>query len=140
MDLARIEELIKVLDTSAAEEICVRSGDVGVCIRKGPRRRTGQSVKGADAVGEPAERDRSEKNEPGLVMITAPMVGIFHKVDGMPTPGNHVTPGQVVGTIESMKLLNDVVSDVSGVITQVLVEDGSPVEYGQPLCALQAEQ
>ena len=41
--------------------------------------------------------------------------------------------GQVVGAIESMKLLNDVVSDVTGVVIGTMVEDGTPVEYGEPL-------
>ena len=64
------------------------------------------------------------------------MVGIFHTVDGTSCRLN-VTAGQVVGAIESMKLLNDVVSQLTGPVVEVLVEDGTPVEYGQPLCKVE---
>ncbi len=47
--------------------------------------------------------------------------------------GTHFAAGQVVGAIESMKLLNDVVAQSSGTIDEVMVEDGTPVEYSQPL-------
>ena len=61
------------------------------------------------------------------------MVGLFHHA---PTPiryGVLLTRGQVVGAIESMKLMNDVQADQVGRVVDVLVEDGAPVEYGQPL-------
>ena len=71
------------------------------------------------------------------VFITARMVGIFHSIDSVGAVGTAVKAGQVVGAIESMKLLNDAVSDHDGVIAEVLVEDGMPVEYGQRLFRLE---
>jgi len=75
---------------------------------------------------------------PGCVEITAPIVGTFYR---KPAPdaepfvevGDRVEKGQVVCIIEAMKLFNEIESEVSGVIRKILVEDGEPVEYGQPL-------
>ncbi|MHB0913054.1 MAG: acetyl-CoA carboxylase biotin carboxyl carrier protein [Armatimonadota bacterium] len=68
------------------------------------------------------------------LFITAPMVGIFHAVQEM--AGSTIRLGQVIGSIESMKLMNDVVSDHEGVVVEMLVDDGTPVEYGQHLLRL----
>ena len=64
------------------------------------------------------------------------MVGVYHIADAPVKIGSRVTAGQVVGTIESMKLLNDVVSNLTGVVVRVDVDDGMPVEYGQALYAI----
>ncbi len=91
----------------------------------------------APAAAEPAPRPADE-GCPGCVEITAPIVGTFYR---KPAPdaepfvkeGDRVEKGQVVCIIEAMKLFNEIESEVSGVIRKVLVEDGEPVEYGQPL-------
>lgn len=129
MDMDNIEALIKVLEGSRAEEISVKKGDFGVHIVKGRKAKPAgvRRQPTAAAAAEAAVRD---------TFILAPMVGIFHSVDGIAKIGSDVKSGQVVGAIESMKLLNDVVARVSGKIAEVMVEDGTPVEYGQPLCRL----
>jgi acetyl-CoA carboxylase biotin carboxyl carrier protein len=73
--------------------------------------------------------------------ITAPMVGTFYR---KPSPesrafievGDSVRVGQVVCIVEAMKLMNEIQSDADGIVAEVLVEDGQPVEYGQPLFRL----
>lgn len=70
--------------------------------------------------------------------ITSPMVGTFYLASSpTSTPfvelGKEVKVGQVVCIIEAMKLMNQIESDKSGIITEILVKDGAPVEYGQPL-------
>ena len=73
--------------------------------------------------------------------ITAPMVGTFYR---KPAPearafvevGDTVHVGQVVCIVEAMKLMNEIQSDTDGVVVEALVEDGQPVEYGQPLFRL----
>jgi acetyl-CoA carboxylase biotin carboxyl carrier protein len=69
--------------------------------------------------------------------IVAPMVGIFHRIDAVDGIGGVVKAGQVVGAIESMKLMNDIVSECDGIIAEALVEDGMPVEFGQALFRLE---
>lgn len=77
--------------------------------------------------------------EPALSAIAATMVGIYHAAKPAVEVGATVKAGQRVGAIESMKLMNDVVSTASGVVRSVLIEEGLPVEYGQVLFEVAAE-
>jgi len=77
----------------------------------------------------------------GLHMIKSPIVGTYY---GSPSPGaapfvspgDHVEKGQIVGIVEAMKLMNEIESDVAGEIAKVLVTNGQPIEFGQPLFAV----
>ena len=83
-------------------------------------------------------RGQEEKEEENVHYIRAPMVGTFYRA---PAPGaepfvkegDRVKKGDVVCIIEAMKIMNEIKSDVDGVIEEVLVENAHPVEYGQPL-------
>ena len=130
MDVKKIEELIRVLEGSPNEELCVQKGDYRVCIKKGAKPAPTPAKPSAQPGGAPVPAPITEPEER---FVTAPMVGIFHVVDGIAQVGAAVSEGQVVGSIESMKLANDVVCRVVGIVAEVLVEDGMPVEYGQPL-------
>lgn len=137
MDLNNIEELIKVLEGSRTEEISVRKGEFAVHIKKGGKKAkaAGKAARaGAVAAAKTVEGVEEQSN---AASVLAPMVGVFHAADGVCKVGSTIDLGQVIGTIESMKLLNDVVSDQSGVVREVLVEDGMPVEYGQALCRVE---
>ncbi len=73
-----------------------------------------------------------------LIPITAPMVGTFYRAPKPDTPpfvseGDAIEPGQTVCVIEAMKLFNEIQSEVKGRVARILVENASPVEYGQPL-------
>jgi acetyl-CoA carboxylase biotin carboxyl carrier protein len=75
---------------------------------------------------------------PGQSAITAPMVGTFYAA---PSPkdkpyieeGDIIQPGDRVGIVEAMKMMNEIESEVSGRVVRILVKNGQPVEYGQPL-------
>lgn len=79
---------------------------------------------------------------PNQMMIVAPMVGTFYRA---PSPGAEpfvevnqvVEPGEVLCIIEAMKLMNEIESDTGGRIIKILVENGQPVEYGQPMFLLE---
>lgn len=76
--------------------------------------------------------------EPTGHTVKSPMVGTFYSAsspDALPfvSVGATVKKGQTICIIEAMKLLNEIEADIDGVITQVLVENGQPVEFGQPL-------
>ena len=88
------------------------------------------------------ERKRvEEENEAGLHIITSPIVGTFYRA---PNPeaemfanvGDRVTKGKVLCIIEAMKLMNEIESDVDGVVTKVFPQNGQPVEYGEKLFAV----
>jgi acetyl-CoA carboxylase biotin carboxyl carrier protein len=81
--------------------------------------------------------------EPGVHVITSPIVGTFYR---SPSPesaafvnvGDRVTNGKVLCIIEAMKLMNEIESDVDGVITEIYPQNGQPIEYGEKLFAIKA--
>ncbi len=91
--------------------------------------------------GELAAATPAADPDAGLHMIKSPIVGTYY---GSPSPGaapfvspgDHVEKGQIVGIVEAMKLMNEIESDVSGEIAKVLVTNGQPIEFGQPLFAV----
>jgi len=103
-----------------------------------PRPETGQGT--AELVGGTTVAPLEDKS---LHYITSPMVGTFYRA---PSPtsapfveiGDTVKKGQTLCIIEAMKLMNEIESDVSGVVTDILVENGKPVEYGQRLFVIKA--
>ena len=89
------------------------------------------------SVGEKEAHEEAERNGK-LVTITSPIVGIFHRAPSPESPpfvdvGQSVRKGQVLCIVEAMKLMNEIESDVDGTISQILIENGHPVEYGEPL-------
>jgi acetyl-CoA carboxylase biotin carboxyl carrier protein len=89
---------------------------------------------GPSAPAAPAE-------EEGLHNVKSPIVGTFYESPspGAPPfvkPGDHVAAGQVLCIVEAMKLMNEIESDVAGEVVKMLVANGQPVEYGQPLFAI----
>ncbi|TFU18004.1 acetyl-CoA carboxylase biotin carboxyl carrier protein [Thermus tengchongensis] len=78
----------------------------------------------------------------GCVEIKAPIVGTFYRAPAPDAPpyveeGDRVEKGQVLCIIEAMKLMNEIESEVSGIVKKILVKNGEPVEYGQPLFLIQ---
>lgn len=83
-------------------------------------------------------------NDDRHVVITAPMVGVFYRApapDAEPyvKTGESVEPGQALCIIEAMKLMNEIESEVRGRIVKIFVDNAEPVEYGQPLFAVEKE-
>jgi acetyl-CoA carboxylase biotin carboxyl carrier protein len=77
----------------------------------------------------------------GLHIINSPIVGTFYRASNPESPpfvnvGDRVSKGQVLCIIEAMKLMNEIESDVDGVITAIYPQNGQPIEYGEPLCAV----
>jgi len=101
---------------------------------------SGSAEKAATAA--PSTEPAASEDE-GLHIITAPIVGTFYR---SPSPtaepfvsiGSQTRRGQVVCIIEAMKLMNEIESDFDGVIAKIYVENGQPVEYGQPLFGIKA--
>jgi len=81
---------------------------------------------------------KKEKEQMDLVTVTSPIVGTFYRAsspdaDPFVDVGTEVKKGQVLCIIEAMKLMNEIESEVDGTIVEILVENGQPVEYGEPL-------
>lgn len=90
------------------------------------------------------ESTRPPSSEPKGVEIASPMVGTFYRSPAPDEPpfvevGTNVRNGQTVCIIEAMKLMNEIEAEVSGQILEILVENGQPVEYGQPLMIVKSD-
>jgi len=139
MEIQSIEQLVELIKDARISELTVTEKGCRVTLRKplqGSQIEQVVLVKNVEPATVAQVEKPKEPQEKKEFFITAPMVGIFHSTETIKSPGVTVAQGQVVGAIESMKLMNEVVSDVSGVITEILIDDGMPVEYGQPLFRL----
>ncbi|HUS89974.1 MAG TPA: acetyl-CoA carboxylase biotin carboxyl carrier protein [Desulfosporosinus sp.] len=145
LNLQEIKELIKIIVETEISELNLESDGVKISIRKGPSVVAGVPVnatarqEGMERVAAPAF---SKAPEPVVLanaeMITSPMVGTFYSSQSPEAPayvkvGQQVEVGQPVCIVEAMKLMNEIESEIEGKIIQILVENGQPVEYGQPL-------
>ena len=148
MDLRKVKKLIELLEASAISEIEIHEGEESIRISRhssgvtqtimhgpGPGHLSGAVM--PQTVQQAAEAAPAEKGH----VIKAPMVGTFY-VSATPEappfvePGQPVKEGDVLCIIEAMKIMNQIESDVSGVVSKILVENGVPVEYGQPLLVI----
>jgi acetyl-CoA carboxylase biotin carboxyl carrier protein len=149
MDIRKVKKLIELLEESQIGEIEIHEGEESVRIsRQGaPGSVPVQShihvpeaaPRGGEA-SEPRPETVPEEEEQELEgqPIRSPMVGLFYEAPSPGKPpfvevGQEVKEGDVVCIIEAMKIMNQIESEVSGVISRILVENGEPVEYGQPL-------
>ncbi len=139
MDIRKVKKLIELLEASEIAEIEIHEGKESVRIsRHGTLPPPPVAVAAAPASAPAAETE--EKQEPELEghIIHSPMVGTFYRA---PNPGakpfvnegQSVSAGDTLCIIEAMKILNQIESDKSGVVKRILVENGQPVEYNQPL-------
>ncbi len=87
---------------------------------------------------------QNEDAEPEGNIVRAPMVGIFYEASAPGKPpyvelGQSIKKGDVLCIIEAMKIMNQVESEVSGIVSKIMGENGEPVEYGQPLFVIREE-
>ena len=153
MDLRKIKTLIDLVQQSGIAELEITEGEEKVRIS---RTGTGGAFMPAqmapanivlppDAGGlAPAAAAPMAAEAPAPVghTVKSPMVGTFYRSPSPGSPsfveiGQSVTKGQTLCIIEAMKLLNEIESDAAGVVEAILVENGQPVEYGQPLLVLE---
>ncbi len=135
MNLELVEQIVLLLGEHPVSEISVESEGrkVRVC-----RLVTAAAPTQIAAVNMPDLPSEPEVVLPETHTLTASMVGIFHHT-APPLPyAALVTVGQIIGSIESMKLMNEVFAEYGGRIIETLTEDGAAVEYGQPLFRLTA--
>ena len=151
MDIRKVKKLIDLLATSNVDEIEIHEGEESVRISRhrpaaaptaalaipAPAAEVSVRTEESVAAAEPSADAGSEQLPAGHI-VTSPMVGIFYQA---PSPaakpfvevGQRVQVGDTVCIIEAMKILNQIEADHAGVIGAILVENGQPVEYGQPL-------
>jgi acetyl-CoA carboxylase biotin carboxyl carrier protein len=145
MDIRKIKKLIELLDESGIAEIEIKEGEEAVRISRMP---TGMpapqyyapppAAPAAPAAPPPVPLSSGPAKAANENVIPSPMVGTYYAA-GSPTAkpfvsiGDEVKPGQILCIIEAMKMMNQIESDRSGRVTAVMVKNGDPVEFGQPL-------
>lgn len=138
MELEDLKDLIELLKETDITELQIEKDGTKVKIKREKILSSIEmSVHKSKAFQEKIVAETEEEAQ-RLVTITSPIVGTFYR---SPTPeaahfvevGIKVTKGQVLCIVEAMKLMNEIESDVDGVVVKVLVENGQPVEYGEPL-------
>ena len=142
MDIRKVKKLIELLESSDIAEIEIHEGEESVRIsRYGSPPPIAAPVPPPAPTPPPASTaQEAEEKEPEMEghVIRSPMVGTFYRAPSpgakpFVTEGQSVKPGDTLCIIEAMKILNQIESDTAGVVKAILVENGQPVEYNQPL-------
>ncbi|NLP57708.1 acetyl-CoA carboxylase biotin carboxyl carrier protein [Lutibacter sp. B1] len=153
MDLKDIQNLIKFVAKSGASEVKLEMEDIKITIKTGSDKTETTIVQqaplgipqmplGATSGNLPTETinvETASKDENSkYIEIKSPIIGTFYRKPSPDKPvfvevGDTVNKDTVVCIVEAMKLFNEIESEVSGKIVKILVEDGTPVEFGQPL-------
>ncbi|HFR9062518.1 TPA: acetyl-CoA carboxylase biotin carboxyl carrier protein [Neisseria gonorrhoeae] len=125
MDLRKLKKLIDLVEESGIAEIEVTEGEEKVRITRTI------AAAAAPVYAAPAARDLSDAQK-------SPMVGTFYRAPGPNAAafvevGQQVKAGDTLCIIEAMKLMNEIEAEKSGTVKEILVENGTPVEFGEPL-------
>jgi acetyl-CoA carboxylase biotin carboxyl carrier protein len=148
-EIQQIEQLLQFMTEHNLEEFEYSRGDLRIRLRKpsagvvftAPRAAGAPEIIVPSALSAPvvapAVASEARSNE-DLHLVKSPIVGTYY---GSPSPGSeafvkvgaHVETGQTLCIVEAMKLMNEIESDASGEVIRIFVENGQPVEYGQPL-------
>jgi oxaloacetate decarboxylase alpha subunit len=137
----RVKDILTLIETSDVDEVVIEEGDLKVSVRKTPSIDATSAVQASEAAPA-ATAAAATAADNGYHVVRSPMVGTFYM---SPTPtaepfvavGDAVTAGQTLCILEAMKLMNELGCDVDGVVREILAENGSAVEYGQELFAIE---
>ncbi|MDG1301004.1 MAG: acetyl-CoA carboxylase biotin carboxyl carrier protein [Opitutae bacterium] len=145
MDLKAIKQVVDMMKRSEISEfeieekdfklrLCRKNGETQIIHAAAPL----AAAPAAPAPAAPAAPAAAPLEEQGISMVKSPMVGTFYTAASPESPafakvGTKVGADSIVCIIEAMKVMNEIQSEISGTITEILVENGAAVEYGQPL-------
>jgi acetyl-CoA carboxylase biotin carboxyl carrier protein len=148
MTIEQIRELIDLATETGVAELEVQRGEDRVRIRRAgfaTHHEVALSAPASAPALAPAASALKEKPapaaDPSLTLVKSPIVGTFYESPSPGAPpfvrvGEHIEPGKVICIIESMKLMNEIESELSGIVESKLVMNGQPVEYGEALFAI----
>ena len=144
MEIKDIKRIVELMKNNDLTEFSMKDDDFELALKRGGEQPV---VYAAPAVGVPAAMaapvaapvaDPAVDEDDGLIEIPSPIVGTFYRkpapdADNFAQIGTEVSEDTVVCIIEAMKVMNEIKAEVQGVIKKVLVDDATPVQYGQPL-------
>ncbi len=149
MDLKDIQNLIKFVAKSGANEVKLEMEDIKITIKTGTEKTETTIVQQApiipvsapQAVPEvpvAAQEPPADSEDSNYIVVKSPIIGTFYRRPSPDKPlfvevGSSINVGDTVCIIEAMKLFNEIESEVSGKVVKILVDDATPVEFDQPL-------
>jgi acetyl-CoA carboxylase biotin carboxyl carrier protein len=152
MDIRKVKKLIELLEESNIDEIEIKEGEESVRIsRNGAGQVMAAPMQYAAAPAAPApvaaaaepaaEAEAADAAAINGHVVTSPMVGTFYRAPSPSSPsfvevGQHVKVGDVICIVEAMKMMNQIEADKAGTVEAILVENGQPVEFDQPLVTI----
>ena len=144
LDLDQLRALIRLLDESNLTEIEVKQDDERIRIRRDASADLTTVAPSVTPVAAAPVPEASSAAEPDGVFVTSPFVGTFYRspspdLDPFVDVGDRISAGQILCIVEAMKLMNEIEAEVEGTIVEVLVENGRPVEYGDPLFRIETD-
>lgn len=149
MDIRKVKKLIELLEESNIDELEIREGEESVRISRNNGRITqmiaapmqAPAPVAAPAIAAPAAAAAPAAPAHNGHVVRSPMVGTFYRSPSPGSPafvevGKHVKVGDVICIIEAMKMMNQIQAEKAGVIEAILVEDGQPLEFDQPIITI----
>ena len=149
MEIKDIKRIVELMKNNDLTEFVMKDEDFELALKRGGEQQIVVAAApvgaplmaapvAAPAVAAPGTAAPVEDDDDGLIEIPSPIVGTFYRkpapdADNFAQVGTEVSEDTVVCIIEAMKVMNEIKAEVSGVITKVLVDDATPVQYGQPL-------
>ena len=140
--LACLKQIIAIMKEDDLSEVCIGQKDTKIKVRRMLYQPEIAAQNLAMLATEsrtfpPAGADDTKESD-GFVIFVSPMVGTFYRSaspesEPFVNVGDEVKADQVICVVDAMKLMNEVTADIDGVIAEILVEDGQPVEYDQPI-------
>lgn len=142
MDLKIVHKLVQIMERHGLTEVEIAEENNRVRVVRPAGVQELPATASSQELAVPSTTDLEVENDPNSHFIVSPMVGTFYVAQSPEDApfvgvGDLVKPGKVVAIIEAMKVMNEIKSEFSGTVVKVLVENGSPVEYGQKLFEIQ---
>lgn len=142
MDLKIVHKLVQIMERHGLTEVEIAEENNRVRVVRPAGVQEPPAAASSQELAVPSTTDLEVENDPNSHFIVSPMVGTFYVAQSPADApfvgvGDLVKPGKVVAIIEAMKVMNEIKSEFSGTVVKVLVENGSPVEYGQKLFEIQ---
>lgn len=152
MDIRKVKKLIELLDESGIAELEIHEGEESVRISRqsqhAPAPAPAPAAAPQPAAPQPAAGGGTDTSDTGASslpsghVVESPMVGTFYRASAPGAPpfveeGQQVQLGETICIIEAMKILNQIEAEVAGTVKAVLVENGTPVEFGEPLMVIE---
>ncbi len=147
-DVKKVRQLIELMKEHDLSEVDLKQADQRVRIKRGGEvvAYSGPAVAAAPRAAAPAEpvAPKESAADARMLVIKSPMVGTFYRASGPDSPpfvkvGDRIGPDKTVCIVEAMKVFNEIPGGVSGQVVAILVENGAPVEFGQPLIKVDPE-